>query len=151
MSPTSKRPPFVTLLAVVVFILSAASLASLAAGLSRWHLFADLRLALPLWLILTSGSIWGIIWLVVAWGLWRLLPWARRTAIVCFIVYLVVNIGQQGLFAHGDYERARLPFIIGASVLLGALVTWGLTRPRVQQAFEQSGEELKVDNGKLQG
>jgi hypothetical protein len=132
-----KRPLFVTLLAVVVFSLSAANLASLVVGLARWQTLDDLGLSLPLWLIMVSGGAWGLIWLAIAWGLWKLLPWARWTTIVCLIVYQVMVIGQQGLFAQGDYERSRLPFAMGISILSTALVIIGLTRPGVRQAFEE--------------
>ncbi|MBN1310881.1 MAG: hypothetical protein JXB30_05620 [Anaerolineae bacterium] len=145
MNAKPKRPLFVTLLAVAVFILSVAGFTGLAVGLARRHIFTELNLALPFWLLLTSGGIWGIIWLGVAWGLWRLLSWSRRAAIVCFIMYQIMFIGQQGLFAQGEYERARLPFVIGAAVLLSALVIFGLTRPRVQQAFEASSNVMGTE------
>ena len=137
----SKRPLFVTLLAVVVFSLSAASFASLAVGLARWQIYADWGLSLPLWLPIALGGVWGLAWLVVGWGLWRLLAWAHRTTIVCLVVYQVMVIGQQGLFAQGDYERGRLPFVIGMAILLTALAIVGLMRPRVRQAFENSNEQ----------
>ncbi len=138
MEPKPKRPLFVTLLAIAVFSLSAASFASLVVGLARWQIFVDLGLSLPLWLLMASGGVWGLVWLVVTWGLWRLLSWARRTTIICLIVYQVMMIGQQVLFMRGDYERDRLPFVISITILVIALVIAGLMRPRVRQAFEDS-------------
>lgn len=138
MEPKPKRPLFVTLLAVVVFSLSATSFAGFAVGLARWQIYANWDLSLPLWLPIALGGVWGLVWLVIGWGLWRLLAWARRTTIVCLVVYQVMVIGQQGLFAQGDYERGRLPLVIGMAILLTALVIVGLMHPRVRQVFENS-------------
>ncbi|MBN1429598.1 MAG: hypothetical protein JXB07_14605 [Anaerolineae bacterium] len=145
MNPKDKRPPFVTLLAALVFILSVAGFAGLLVGLARRPVLSNLDLVVPLWLLLAFSGIWGIIWLGIAWGLWRLSSWTRRAAIICFIIYQIVNIGQQGLLARGDYERSQLPFVIGVAVLLSALVTFGLTRPRIRQAFE--AHEYESSNG----
>jgi hypothetical protein len=150
MKPKPKRPLFVTLLAGVVFSLSAVSFASLAVGLARWQIFVDLDLSLPLWLLAASGGVWGLVWLVFAWGLWRLLPWARRGTMVCWVVYQVMTIGQQVLFARGSYERERLPFTVCATILLTALVIVGLMHPRVRQVFEDSNEQ-RVMNGWREG
>jgi hypothetical protein len=146
MEPKPKRPLLVTLLAVVVFSLSAAGFASLVAGLARWQTFTGLSLSLPLWLLIAFGGMWGVIWLVVAWGLWRLLPWAWHTTIACWIVYQVMIIGQQVLFARGDYERDRLPFAIGVTILLTVLLIAGLTLPRVRQAFGKSNDQRPTSN-----
>lgn len=135
MEPKPKRPLFVTLLAAVVFSLSAASFASLAVGLARWQFLVDRDLSVPLCLLLAWGGLWGAVWLAIAWGLWRLLSWARQGTIICWIVYQVMVIGRQVLFAQGDYERDRLPFAIGMAILFTVLVTAGLMSPRVRQAF----------------
>lgn len=143
MEPKPKRPLLVTLLAVVVFSLSAASFASLIAGLVRWQTFVNLDMSLPLWLLTAPGAVWGLVWLAFAWGLWRLLSWARRGTIICWVAYQVMVIGQQVLFAQGDYERNRLPFAIGAAILLTALLITSLTHPRVREAFgDGSGQQV---------
>lgn len=136
MKPKQKRPLFVTLLAAVVFFLSAASFAGLINGLARWQIFVDLGLSLPILLRMVSGAIWGLVWLVFAWGLWRLLPWARRGTMICWVVYQMMTIGQQVLLMQGDYERGRIPFAVGITLVLTIVVITGLTLPRVRQAFE---------------
>ncbi len=138
MKPKTKRPLFVTLLAAVVFSLSAASFAGLITGLTRWQIFVDLGLSLPLLLRMVSGAVWGLVWLVFAWGLWRLLPWARLGTLICWVIYQVTTIGQQVLFTRGNYERERIPLTIGIVLLLTGLVIGGLVHPGVRQAFEDS-------------
>ncbi len=77
-----------------------------AAGLF-WALFG-----LGIALMATVGA--GLIALLVAWGLLRLMPWARWAAIVLAAI---------SLFA----------FPIGT--IIGALIIWYLLQPEAQQAF----------------
>mgnify|MGYP000452872467 CR=1 FL=1 len=75
--------------------------------------------------------------LFMAWGLWRMLSWARRGIFVALPVYLLLVLGQQAIFVRGDYERGRLPFLAGLSVFSTALVAFILSRRRIRQAFER--------------
>ena len=117
------RPLSVTLLSLAVFILAAYNLTGLVAGLVRWPALAPLNLALPLWALLAWDGIWGALWLTIAQGLWRLAGWSRRLALIAFPLHAVLTIGREALFAKGDYERGRLPFIVTLTV---AFSVWGI-------------------------
>ncbi len=131
-----KRPAFVTWLAVAVFLLGTANLGGVYAGISRWAVFAPLNLTLPLWVLISIRGVWGLGWIVMAVGLWRLAGWARRAVLIAFPLYEAVMIGLQVLTAQGGYERARLPFAAGLAVALTAAVIYGLTRAHIREAFE---------------
>lgn len=138
MTKQAKRPALVTWLALVVFSLAVANLGSVYAGLARRWVFAALDLDLPVWLLMIHGGLWGMIWLVVAWALWRLLSWSRYLTIVLFVMYALTTIGQQVVFTRGAYERGRLPFVFITAALFISLVAIVLTRPRIRRAFEGS-------------
>ena len=137
----SKRPTTVTCLAIAVFLLSMANLGSAYVGITRRTLFSTLDLSLPLWVATTLGGLWGVVWLAMGWGLWRLKPWARRAMLAVFPLYEIITIGRQVIFARGPYERGRLPFAIGVAILLVLVISFTLTRPRIRRAFEPDHEE----------
>lgn len=139
-----KRPRAVTWLAVLVFIVGVANLLGAYGLATRWSVLANLELTLPPWALLIPAIVWGIGWLVLATGLWRLLPWARWATLIAFPLYEVMLIGRQVVFARDVYARGRLPFAAGLAVAVTAVVIFVLTRPRVRQAFEgrqSTGEE----------
>lgn len=143
MAHHKRRPAAVTWLAVAVFLLSVANLGSVYTGVTRGSVVSSLNLALPLWMSMSLGGLWGIIWLVLCLGLWQLRPWARRVMLVVFPLYEVVVIGRQALFARGAYERGRLSFAMGMAIILTLLIIWALNRPRIRCAFESECEETK--------
>ena len=141
MPPKIRRPTAVTWLAIAVFLLSVVNLGGVYAGLTRRSVFATLDLSLPIWVIAASGGVWGIVWLAVTWGLWRLRPWARRAMLAVFPLYEIITIGRQVIFAQGPYESGRLPFAVGVAILLVLAISFTLTRPRIRRAFEPDHEE----------
>lgn len=143
--PPPKRPFLVTLLAVVVFLLSALSWGQAAYALARRAFLNALDLSIPLWVIAASGLVWGVIFLITAWGLWTLRAWARIAAIVSFVLYPIVTLGLQVAFAQGVYERGRLPFMAAISALIAGLVALILTRRRIRASFEGPVEERQND------
>jgi len=130
-----KRPVFVTWLAWAVLILGTVNLGRVYAGWTRHDLYATLNLSLPLWLPMVSGGLWGLIWLAMAWGLWWCLPWAGRWMPVIFPIYELMVIGEQAIFARGNYERGRLAFAAGLAIILALIIGLMLNRPRIRQAF----------------
>lgn len=129
------RPVFVTYLAWVVLILGMVNLGRVYDGLTRHALYASLNLSLPLWLPVLSGGLWGLIWLAMAWGLWRCLPWAGRWMPVIFPIYELMVIGEQAIFARGSYERGRLLFAVGLAISLALIIALMFNRPRIRQVF----------------
>lgn len=137
----SKRPLLVTLLALLVLLLAILNGGRAAVALGRWSALNALGLTMPTWLLVTSGAVWGAIWLVEAWGLWRLWPPARPAGITLFMVYPIQMLAEQALFVQGPYERGLLPALTVGSILAAALVAFILTRPAILTQFEHPVEE----------
>jgi hypothetical protein len=137
----AKRPLLVTLLAAVVFLLSAADFGRAVVALLRRPTLIALNLSIPLWLVAGSGAAWGIVWLAESWGLWALQPRARAAAIILFVLYPITMLGMQAIYAQGAYERDRLPFEAITSALLAGLVALILSRPGIRQSFDRPPKE----------
>jgi hypothetical protein len=137
MPASSKRPGVVTTLALAVLLLAVINLSGVFAAVRRWAVYDALDLSLPLWALTAFRAAWGLAWLALAWGLWRVRPWARRVVFVALPLYLVLVLGQQAIFVRGDYEQGRLSFLAGLSVLSTALVAFILSRKHIRQAFER--------------
>ena len=137
MPASRSRPGVVTTLALAVLLLAVTNLTGVFVAVRRWPVYEALDLSLPLWALTAFRAAWGLAWLALAWGLWRVSPWARGGMFVALPLYLLLVLGQQAVFVRGDYERGRLPFLAAISVLSMALVAFILTRRRIQQAFER--------------
>jgi len=137
----TNRPFLVTLLAFVVLLLAILNIGKAAVAAGRWSALNALGLSMPTWLLVVTGAVWGAIWLVEAWGLWRLWPPARPAAITLFIVYPIQMLAEQALFVQGPYERGLLPALTVLSALAAALVAFILTRPAILTQFEHPVEE----------
>jgi hypothetical protein len=136
----ARRPAFVTWLAVAVLLLAGANGLAAVGGAVRWPLLTSLELTLPPWALVAPAAVWGAIWLIIAFGLWRLRAWARWALMLAFPLYEIIVIGQQTVFARGGYERGRLPFAAGLAVLLTGAVVFLMTRRRVREAFRPTGD-----------
>lgn len=135
-----KRPLSVTWLSIGVLILAVANLLGVYAGITRWPVFSGLELSLPLWLLVVSYGVFGITWLIAAWGLWQLRDRARLAAMLLSVVYEIVILSRQFIFTEAAYDRERLLLTTIQAVLFVALVIFILTRPGVRQAFARNGE-----------
>jgi hypothetical protein len=120
-----------------VLLLAVINLAGVFTAITRWPVYEALDLSLSLWTLTAFRAVWGLAWLIFAWGLRRMAPWARRGLFIALLLYLLLVLGQQAVFVRGDYERGRLPFLTGMSVLLTALAAFILTRKCVRQTFER--------------
>ncbi len=141
-----KRPFGVTLLAMAVLVLAVVNLWRVPYTIQHRELLGSLSLPFPLALHAALGGIWGMGWLVAAWGLWRLKEWARRATLVLVPIYQAYTLIWQAIFARSDYQRGRWPFTIAAAVLVTALFLWILARPRTRCAFEYEKRESTDDN-----
>ena len=119
-----KRPRGVTLFALAVLYLGVVNLArgwlaSFGLGFER-----TLPLSLPLPYLAACGLIWGIAFAVIAFGLWRLWPWARSLALGAILLYQGHIWANHLLFDVSTYSRQVWPFHIAVSILWIAGV-WG--------------------------
>ena len=132
-----KRPRCVTLFALAVLYLSVVNLArgwlaSFGLGFER-----TLPLSLPLPYLAACGLIWGIAFAVIAFGLWRLWPWARSLALGAILLYQGHIWANHLLFDVSAYSRQVWPFHVGISIVW-IVVVWGfLALPGIRQLYRR--------------
>lgn len=136
---TRKRPRLVTWLALLVLLLGVANLIGAYGLLLRWQALTLVELSLPLWALLAPAAVWGVIWPVLALGLWGLRPWARLGVMFGFPLYELILVGRQVVFAQGAYSRGALPLKAALALALTAIIIVVLTRPRIRRAFDWRG------------
>lgn len=132
-----QRPPAVTWLAGLVFLLGMANLSIVVTGLARRSVLGVLPLSISLPVLMALGGLWAAVWIGTAWGLFRLQWWSRRMAPILFAIYEIVTLGKQVLFAQESYADGRMVFAgIMGSVLLTLMILI-LNRPAIREAFHQ--------------
>jgi hypothetical protein len=73
---------------------------------------------------------WALLFLFAAGRLYQQKPGADRLAGGLIVAFILYSLGRLVVFARADYDRARLPFLLVATVLLLALPVWRLLRPQ---------------------
>ena len=133
-----QRPPAVTWLAGLVFLLGIANLCIVVIGLARRAVFDALPLSISLVVLMILGGLWAVVWIEVAWGLFHLKRWARVVAPILFGIYETVTIGRQAFFAQEVYARGRLGFTLILGILLLGFMILILVHPQVRESFNRS-------------
>ena len=94
-------------------------------------------LALPLPYLTACGLTWGVAFAVIAFGLWRLQPWARPLALGAIILYQGHIWINHLLFDVSTYSRQVWLFHSGISVVWIAVV-WGFVAlPGIRQLYRR--------------
>jgi hypothetical protein len=133
-APHPPRPRFVTWLTVGVLIVAAAYLTRFGASLSA----PDLALAVPRAYLSGTGAVWGALALGLGFGLWSGRRWAPillRSAGLTFLVWYWVD---RLALMQSEFSRHTRWWAAAATVLVLALVVWGVRRPGVRRFFQES-------------
>ena len=94
-----------------------------------------LPLAMTLTYLGVGGLAWGSVFVVAAFGVWRLWPWARTLLLAAIIVYQLHIWANHLIFDTSAYSRQVWPFQIGIS-LAWIVVVWGfLFLPGIRRVF----------------
>jgi hypothetical protein len=127
MEKRHRRPFVVTLLAIGVFLLGMGYFLQAGQGLSHYSLHQQVPLSVPAWYQPLSGGLWGILWLILAAGLWSVKEWARRLTLVVLPIHLALWLADWVLFSRSeiaiqsfwfDLILRLLPTILAAAILL---------------------------------
>jgi uncharacterized membrane protein len=133
------RPFGVTLLAVVVLVIAMLHLIRFYLGIRKWDLLNSLLPFSPAYLIL-SGLIWGIIGLVLFWGLWYGSSWASFYTLVGQVAFSVYYWLDR-IFMPGYAERnLNWIFVIGINLSILGYSIWLLTRSKTKKFFGGNDE-----------
>ncbi len=94
-----------------------------------------LPLTMPLAYLGMCGWVWGLAFVVTAFGVWRLWPWARKLLLVAIMAYQFHIWTNHLIFDTSAYSRLVWPFQTGISVAW-IVVVWGfLFLPGIRHIF----------------
>jgi cytochrome b subunit of formate dehydrogenase len=100
----------------------------------------DLPIAVPHWYISLTGLIWGLVGLVLCYGLFRTYAWALRMLCLGSLIYVGWYWIDRLLFTYSEYSRVSLPASVTLTIItLGALY-WIQRNPDVRAAFQGNKE-----------
>jgi hypothetical protein len=85
---------------------------------------------LPLPYLVASRVCWGVIWLMVALGVWRRSAWARAGMLAGSVLYVAQGWFDRLVWGRSDYLVVTRPWAAVASVLGVALAWWIVLRYR---------------------
>jgi hypothetical protein len=128
------RPLGVTLLTLGVLSIASLNLLRLVDAIRLWGFLGKLLPISPLYLALT-GLIAGGAGLILVWGLWKGREWAPPFCRLASLAYIMYYWLDRLLLSNADSRRSNLPFSVGVTLVLLALVFWILSRPKAKAFF----------------
>ena len=135
--PRRKRPRSVFCFALAVLYLGAVNLIRARLALRGESFVASLPLTMPLPYLAASAMVWGSVFCIAAFGVWRLWPWARKLTLGAIVIYQLHIWINHFLFDTSDYARQVWPFQAGVSAAWIILV-WGfLFLPAVRHFYSK--------------
>ena len=133
--PRRKRPRSVHLFALAVLYLGVMNLVRARLALDGQSFVQTLPLTMPLAYLGIGGLVWGSVFVVAAFGVWRLRQWARKLLLAAIIVYQLHIWANHLIFDTSAYSRQVWPFQIGIS-LAWMIGVWGfLFLPGIRRIF----------------
>ena len=140
--PRRKRPRSVTFFALAVLYLGIVNLARAWLALDGSSFERTLSLAMPLPYLGIGGLAWGIVFVVVSFGIWRVRPWARKALVAAITIYQLHIWINHFLFDSSVYSRQVWPFEAGIS-LVWVIVVWGfLFLPGIKRLYSKTREAI---------
>ena len=135
-----RRPASVTFLAVLVLTIGGLNLIRVAQTLLQWSFLEELLPISPAYFALT-GLIWGLLGLVLIWGLWRGETWVPKLLRVSSLIY-VIYIWVDRLLVRDPSSRSvneLFSALLTVSVLVIILLI--LSRRNVKVYFGEAYEQ----------
>ena len=143
--PTHRRLLSVTFLALMVFIGAILNLLRLGLALRNWAYLSELLSSVeipsifPAYLAV-SGLVWGLVGLLLAWGIWKGESWAPRFLFAVLLVYSAYYWIDR-LFLSGYPQRiSNWPFALSVNLLILLWSVWVMTRQRTRYFFGEAHE-----------
>lgn len=130
------RPRPVTLLTAGVLTFSVLQFA----GLAAWFTLPDLPASIPMGYLFFKNLLWGSIGLIAAMALFFRRSWAPRFTCIAAIAFTAWMWIDRLLLQRSDYARSSFAFTFGAVTLSFLILIWILSRPSVQQYYEEHDE-----------
>ena len=125
-----RRPFSLTLLSLASVGLGAFNLLGGYTIIREYPYLSQLPLDVPLPYLVASRGLWGVIWLVLAVGVWRRSAWARAGMLAGSALYLGHGWLDRLVWGRSDYLAVTEPFAAVAGAVSVALAWWIVLRYR---------------------
>ena len=139
MNSQPERPLSVTLFTWLVLIISVSNIVRTIRAALQWEFLSDLLTIHPIYLLL-SGLFWGVLGLILTWGLWRGLIWTpfvTRWAVFAYFVYYWAD----RIFLSNPVSRStNIVFMVGLTVIIMFWTLWVFSRENVKQFYGETHE-----------
>lgn len=136
-----RRPLSVTILSIAVLILAGLQITRFFGSILQWHFLSDLYLPGVLYYLLLNGMFWGIVWLIITFGLWTAKNWATNAIRFLLLLYLanywIEYIASAKITGTPIYNWLYY-LLISAALTIWAF--WCLSRPVSKQFFGEKHE-----------
>lgn len=129
-----RHPVGVTILGWGVLIIACLNLVRFIQAIRVWDFLAELAATSPLYIAL-SGLVWGILALVLGWGIFTRKGWvvvSARLGVLAYIGYIWLD---RWLVQQSPDRWTNLPFMLGMTALLGGWIYWYLSKPNIRKYF----------------
>jgi uncharacterized membrane protein YuzA (DUF378 family) len=133
--PSLKRPLSVTLLTWVVLIITALNWLRLIEVTRRWTFLQSLSPALPTLYLAITGLIWGLLGVVLVWGLFLGRSWSPKLMQITGALYAAYYWFDRFVMADPSAISSRWPFALGLTSILLVYTFWIFSRPKTRQFF----------------
>jgi hypothetical protein len=128
------------LFALAVLYLGLVNLARAWLALNGSSFERTLAVAAPLPYLGLGGLFWGVAFVVIAFGLWRVWLWARKAMLGAILIYQLHIWINHFVFDSSVYSRQVWPFEAGLS-LAWIMVVWGmLFLPGIKRLYSKTRE-----------
>ncbi len=130
-----KRPRSVTVLVFGVLIFTGIYWTRFSQTLARWDFLRSLPLSVPPLYLAATGLLWGLLGLLLSWGLWRGWRRAPRLLRISVLAYFGFYWFDRLALAAHDRAGGNWPFMLVITTLVVVLVYWIMSRTAVRTYF----------------
>ena len=138
-----KRPLVVTLLILLVLSYTILNWFGFIEALRHWDFLREIPLAVPLLYLGLQGAFWGLVGLVLIWGLWLGRTWAWYAAQIIAALYAIFYWLDRLLLADSSTIAQRWPFTVSLTLLCLVYIFVVLRPPRSRRFFKMYTETAR--------
>lgn len=134
----SRRPFGFRLILLETFILSLRGWGRIWVALDQHERYQSLATAPPIALYIGISFLWGILFALLVFGLWKRRQWINPWLWKTYLFFGIFSLGWFRVFAQSTYEQDRFPFLLIALGLSLAINFWLMQRSNFRTAFQKT-------------
>jgi len=133
------RPISVTLLVVLVLTIGVLNLLRVVQTVKQWEFLGELLAVSPIYFVI-SGLVWGLLGLVLAWGLFFGGGWAPRLLRVTSLINMIYIWMDRLVLRDPSSRYPGSIFFAVLSIVIVVIIFWILSRKNVRAYFGETHE-----------